>query len=45
MTARHYLVLIDEIIKSDDNSRIPIGHIFADGTYDGNEIFKFLPDN
>src|SRR3954468_6934713 len=35
--------LIEDIIKS-DNSMIPIGKLFADGAYDGNEIFKFLAD-
>jgi hypothetical protein len=36
--------LIDEIIKS-DNDRIPIGKLFVDGAYDGNEIFRYLGDN
>jgi hypothetical protein len=36
--------LIDEIIKS-DNDRIPIGKLFVDGAYDGNEIFRYLGEN
>ena len=36
--------LIEDSIKS-DNNMIPIGKLFADGAYDGNEIFKFLTDN
>jgi hypothetical protein len=36
--------LIEDFIKS-DNNMIPIGQLFADGAYDGNEIFKFLADN
>ena len=36
--------LIEDIIKS-DNSRVPIGKLFVDGAYDGNEIFRYLGDN
>src|SRR3954453_10944512 len=36
--------MVDEIIES-DNSMIPIGKLFAEGAYDGNENFKFLADN
>jgi hypothetical protein len=36
--------LVDEIIESDDGM-IPIGKLFADGAYDGNENFKFLADS
>ncbi len=32
--------LIDDIMKSD--KEIAIGKLFAEGAYDGNEIFKFL---
>ncbi len=36
--------LIEDFINS-DNNMILIGQLFADGAYDGNEIFKFLADN
>jgi hypothetical protein len=36
--------LIENIIKS-NNNMIPIGKLFADGAYDGNEIFRTLGDN
>jgi DDE family transposase len=36
--------LIENIIKS-NNNMIPIGKLFADGAYDGNEIFRNLGDN
>ena len=35
--------LVDEIIKSD--SITTIGKLFADGAYEGNEIFRYLRDN
>ncbi len=35
--------LVDDIIKS--NKIITIGKLFADGAYDGNEIFKYPGDN
>ncbi len=35
--------LVDEAIKSD--KKITIGKLFADGAYDGNDIFRFLEDN
>ena len=35
--------LIDESIKSD--KKITIGRLFADGSYDGNDIFGYLGDN
>ncbi len=35
--------LVDGVIKSD--KKITIGKLFADGAYDGNDIFKCLADN
>jgi len=35
--------LVDEAIKSD--KKITIGKLFADGAYDGNDIFRNLADN
>ena len=35
--------LVDGVIKSD--SIISIGKLFADGAYDGNDIFRYLTDN
>ena len=35
--------LIDEVIKSD--KKITIGRLFADGAYDGNDIFGYLGSN
>ena len=35
--------LVDETIKSD--KKITIGKLFADGAYDGNDIFRYLEDN
>ncbi len=35
--------LIDEVIESD--KKITIGKLFADGAYDGNNIFRFSADN
>ncbi len=35
--------LIDNVIESD--KQITIGNLFADGAYDGNEIFRYLSDN
>ena len=35
--------LVNEIIKSD--KKITIGKLFADGAYDGNDIFGYLADN
>ena len=35
--------LIDNVIESD--KQITIGNLFADGAYDGNEIFRHLSDN
>ena len=37
--------LVDNIIKSDDMTTTTIGKLFADGAYDGNEIFRCLSDN
>ncbi len=37
------LGLVDNIIKSD--KKITIGKLFADGAYDGNDIFRYLADN
>ena len=34
--------LVDEAIKSD--KKITIGKLFADGAYDGNDIFQYLGD-
>jgi hypothetical protein len=36
--------LVENIIKS-DNVTVAIGKLFADGSYDGNEIFRYLADN
>ncbi|HXT83905.1 MAG TPA: transposase [Verrucomicrobiae bacterium] len=36
-------VLVDDIIKS--NKKITIGRLFADGAYEGNDIFRYLTDN
>jgi Transposase DDE domain len=35
--------LVDEAIKS--NKKITIGKLFADGAYEGNDIFRYLGDN
>ncbi len=35
--------LVDDVIKSDN--MIAIGKLFADGAYDGNDIFGYLGDN
>ena len=37
--------LVDNIIKSDSIITITIGKLFADGAYDGNDIFRYLSDN
>ena len=38
--------LVDNIIKSDDmTTTTTIGKLFADGAYEGNEIFKYMVDN
>ena len=40
--------LVDNIIKSDDmttKTTTTIGKLFADGAYEGNEIFRYLEDN
>lgn len=37
--------LFDEVIKSDSIATSTIGKLFADGAYDGNDIFKYLGDN
>jgi hypothetical protein len=34
--------LVDKIIKSDDMTTTTIGKLFADGAYEGNEIFRYL---
>ena len=34
--------MVDEVIKSD--KKITIGKLFADGAYDGNDIFGYLGD-
>ena len=34
--------LFDEVIKSDSIATSTIGKLFADGAYDGNDIFKYL---
>ena len=36
--------LVENIIKS-DSMATAIGKLFADGAYDGNEIFRYLGDN
>jgi hypothetical protein len=35
--------LVDDIMKS--NKKITIGKLFADGAYEGNDIFRYLSDN
>ena len=35
--------LVDNVIKSD--KKITIGKLFADGAYEGNDIFRYLGDN
>ncbi len=35
--------LVENIIKSDD--MVPIGKLFCDGAYEGNNIFRYLGDN
>ncbi len=37
--------LVENIIKSDSMATITIGKLFADGAYDGNDIFRCLGDN
>ena len=37
--------LVDNIIKSDGIITTTIGKLFADGAYDGNDIFRYLSDN
>ena len=36
--------LVDNIIKS-DNVAATIGKLFADGAYEGNDIFRYIEDN
>ncbi len=36
--------LVENIIKSDDVT-LAIGKLFADGAYEGNDIFRYLADN
>ena len=37
--------LVEDIIKSDSMTMTAIGKLFADGAYDGNDIFRYLSDN
>src|SRR6476469_3879025 len=37
--------LVDNIIKSDSVTTTAIGKLFADGSYDGNDVFRCLADN
>src|SRR6478672_222805 len=37
--------LVKDVIKSDNITPITIGKLFADGAYEGNEIFRYLGDN
>jgi DDE family transposase len=37
--------LVENIIKSDSMTTTTIGKLFADGAYEGNEIFRYLRDN
>ena len=37
--------LVENIIKSEDMSTTTIGKLFADGAYEGNDIFRYLGDN
>jgi hypothetical protein len=34
--------LVNDVIKSDNLTPIAIGKLFADGAYDGNDIFRYL---
>ena len=43
MIARHYRNWLKIFIKSDGVTAI--GKLFADGAYEGNEIFRYLEDN
>ena len=37
--------LVENIIKSDSVTTTAIGKLFADGAYDGNDVFRCLADN
>src|SRR6476646_7299701 len=37
--------LVENIIKSDSVTTTAIGKLFADGAYDGNDVFRCLVDN
>ncbi len=37
--------LVDGVIKSDNTTASAIGKLFADGAYEGNNIFRYLSDN
>ncbi len=37
--------LVDGVIKSDSVTAAAIGKLFADGAYEGNDIFRYLSDN
>ncbi len=37
--------LVDDVIKSDHMTALAIGKLFADGAYEGNNIFRYLSDN
>ncbi len=37
--------LVNDVIKSDNITPITIGKLFADGAYEGNNIFGYLSDN
>ena len=43
MTVKHYPELVDDIIKSD--RKTTVCKLFADGAYDGNDVFRCLSDN
>ena len=37
--------LVENIIESDNMTATAIGKLFADGAYEGNDIFRYLEDN
>ena len=37
--------MVENIIKSDDMETAIIGKLFAEGAYEGNDIFRYLGDN
>jgi hypothetical protein len=37
--------LVENIIESDNMTATAIGKLFADGAYEGNDVFRYLGDN